>query len=345
MNFLKSKKILILILAVSLCFNAKIYSENSETQTEEIINQENNIILSNENETNNEIKLDSDKTEENNENIIQENNIISEQTQEIIEETPTVKNELPEKNQKEITATGVIITLVIFIIILSAIIFILRKIYLMIRNKSRKIQEKIKESKKEKLELKQKKSDDGKNIRGSKNDTASQNKGIKEIESSSSSEINSETTEEIVVNPEGRNRIVKNGFLGGKYIIDSKYDYFEYPRIGIARFISTLCKLFNIKFLENKRIKLSEIEGIYLTTRKWSSEEKIQTTTNKNRETRYVTKKHVQYDLTLMGDFGSLEFKFDNKNLRDKLCNDIEKLAEDLEIYDLVKSDTLEDLT
>jgi hypothetical protein len=112
------------------------------------------------------------------------------------------------------------------------------------------------------------------------------------------------------------------------YVIDSSKLVFTFPRSDMENSILAIITLqpyWNL--MRKKEVPLSDIENIYLDTKRWSTNEDVARGSNAKGGTKFkkVSKKHVLYRLNVTGAFGSANLPFLNRQKRDEVRNALEQ--------------------
>jgi hypothetical protein len=107
-----------------------------------------------------------------------------------------------------------------------------------------------------------------------------------------------------------------------KYKIDTETNYFIFPRSDIENSIFQIligAKYWNL--MRTKSVALSEIENIYIDTKRWQSKTLKQVGNYKDGKARHgnVTKKHVRFRINVTGSFGSANLSFLDRQKRDEV--------------------------
>jgi hypothetical protein len=107
-----------------------------------------------------------------------------------------------------------------------------------------------------------------------------------------------------------------------KYTINIEQNSFIFPRSDIENSIFQIligAKYWNL--MRTKSVSLSEIENIYIDTKRWETKTKKQVGNYKDGKARHgtVTKKHVRFRINVTGSFGSANLSFLDRQKRDEV--------------------------
>ena len=107
-----------------------------------------------------------------------------------------------------------------------------------------------------------------------------------------------------------------------KYTIDIENNHFIFPRSDIENSIFQIligAKYWNL--MRTNSVALSEIDNIYIDTKRWETKTRKQVGNYKDGKQRYgnVTKKHVRFRINVTGSFGSANLSFLDRQKRDEV--------------------------
>ena len=107
-----------------------------------------------------------------------------------------------------------------------------------------------------------------------------------------------------------------------KYIIDTKNNSFTFPRSDIENSIFAIligARYWNL--MRRKRVALTEIQNVYIDTKRWSTKHKVQSGNYKDGRARFRTdtKKHERFRINITGSFGSANLSFLDRQKRDEV--------------------------
>lgn len=113
-----------------------------------------------------------------------------------------------------------------------------------------------------------------------------------------------------------------------RYVVDPSKLVFTFPRSDMENSILAIIMLqpyWNL--MRKKTVQLSDIENIYLDTKRWSTTEDVASGSNAKGGTKFkkVSKKHVLYCLNIAGAFGSANLPFLSRQKRDEVRNALEQ--------------------
>ena len=76
----------------------------------------------------------------------------------------------------------------------------------------------------------------------------------------------------------------------------------------------------------------TEIENIYIDTKRWSTTRKVYNGRTASGKTKFKQKtvNHVSYDLNIVGTFGSAKLNFNDRQKRDEVRNALQQTAKKL---------------
>ncbi|HAW93168.1 MULTISPECIES: hypothetical protein [unclassified Arsukibacterium] len=113
-----------------------------------------------------------------------------------------------------------------------------------------------------------------------------------------------------------------------RYVIDPVKQVFIFPRSDMENSVFSIITLqpyWNL--MRRKTVPLSDIENIYLDTKRWSTSESVVTGNDAKGRTKFkkVNKKHVLFRLNVTGSFGSANLPFLSRQKRDEVRNALEQ--------------------
>lgn len=117
-------------------------------------------------------------------------------------------------------------------------------------------------------------------------------------------------------------------FANRRYIVDLESGLITFPRTDIANSILAIILLYPYwNLMRTKTIHASEIENLYLDTKRWTTSHKVSNGTTAGGKTKYKTetKKHVRYTINIAGTFGSANLQFLDRQKRDEVRNAIQQ--------------------
>ena len=129
-------------------------------------------------------------------------------------------------------------------------------------------------------------------------------------------------------------------FSNRRYIIDLNTGLVTFPRSDIENSILAIIFFYPYwNLMRTITINASDIENIYLDTKKWSTKHKIENGSNSEGSVKYKTelKNHVRYTLNITGTFGSANLQFLNRQKRDEVRNAIQQCVKQLKNKDIDK--------
>lgn len=117
-------------------------------------------------------------------------------------------------------------------------------------------------------------------------------------------------------------------FANRKYIVDLNTGMVTFPRSDIENSIVAIILLLPYwNLLRTITIKATEIENIYIDTRRWTTKYKVSSGTTSSGKSKYRTEtiNHIRYTLNIVGTFGSANLQFLDRQKRDEVRNAIEQ--------------------
>lgn len=117
-------------------------------------------------------------------------------------------------------------------------------------------------------------------------------------------------------------------FANRRYIIDLNTGLVTFPRSDIQNSILAIILLFPYwNLMRTLTINASQIENIYLDTKRWTTSHKKTSGYSDSGTPRYKTEttKNVRYTLNITGTFGSANLQFLNRQKRDEVRNALEQ--------------------
>ncbi len=112
------------------------------------------------------------------------------------------------------------------------------------------------------------------------------------------------------------------------YIVDLETGLITFPRSDIENSIMAIILLYPYwNLMRTMTINASEIENLYLDTKRWSTKHKVSNGTTAGGKTKYKTetKNHVRYTINIAGTFGSANLQFLDRQKRDEVRNAIQQ--------------------
>lgn len=107
-----------------------------------------------------------------------------------------------------------------------------------------------------------------------------------------------------------------------KYVIDHENKTFTFPRTDMENSIIAIILFFPyFNMMRRKTISFSEIDNFYLDTKRWSTDG-----VGKGSK----KKKHVRYNLNVVGSFGSANLEFLSRQKRDEVRNGIARAVKEV---------------
>lgn len=117
-------------------------------------------------------------------------------------------------------------------------------------------------------------------------------------------------------------------FANRRYVVDLESGLITFPRTDIENSILAIILLFPYwNLMRTKTIHASEIENLYLDTKRWTTSHKVSNGTTASGKTKYKTEtqKHVRYTINVVGTFGSANLQFLDRQKRDEVRNAIQQ--------------------
>jgi hypothetical protein len=117
-------------------------------------------------------------------------------------------------------------------------------------------------------------------------------------------------------------------FANRPYIIDLDSGSITFPRSDIENSIAAILLLFPYwNLMRTKTIHASDIENIYLDTKRWSTKHKTSNgmTASGKAKHKTGTQNHVRYTVNIVGTFGSANLAFLGRQKRDEVRNAIQQ--------------------
>ncbi len=113
-----------------------------------------------------------------------------------------------------------------------------------------------------------------------------------------------------------------------RYVIDLDTGLIIFPRSDMENSILAILLLFPYwNLMRTQTIHSSEIENVYIDTKRWSTKHKVvsgYTSKGKSRH-RTETKRHIRYTINITGTFGSANLPFVDRQKRDEVRNAIQQ--------------------
>lgn len=117
-------------------------------------------------------------------------------------------------------------------------------------------------------------------------------------------------------------------FSNRSYVIDLNTGMFTFPRSDMENSIIEIV-LFSPywNLMRTKAIHASEIENVFLDTKRWSTKRRILNgkTTNGSAKYKSETRNHIRYTINIAGTFGSANLQFRSRQKRDEVRNAIQQ--------------------
>jgi len=117
-----------------------------------------------------------------------------------------------------------------------------------------------------------------------------------------------------------------------RYVIDLETGLVTFPRSDMENSIFAVILLFPYwNLMRTMTVKSSEIENIYVDTKRWSTKHQklIGTTASGKSKYRTETKKHIRYTINITGTFGSANLQFLERQKRDEVRNAIQQCVKE----------------
>jgi len=109
-----------------------------------------------------------------------------------------------------------------------------------------------------------------------------------------------------------------------RYIVDLNTGMVTFPRSDMENSILAIILLFPYwNLMRTLTIHASDIENLYLDTKRWS-------TKSKNSKGKTKSKRHVRYTINIAGTFGSANLQFLNRQKRDEVRNAIQQCVKQI---------------
>ncbi len=106
-----------------------------------------------------------------------------------------------------------------------------------------------------------------------------------------------------------------------KYVIDLETGLITFPRSDMENSIFAIILLFPYwNLMRRMSVQASEIENIYIDTKRWSTKVNAVKGSHKS-----ITTRHVKYTINVVGTFGSANFQFLERQKRDEVRNAIQQ--------------------
>jgi len=117
-------------------------------------------------------------------------------------------------------------------------------------------------------------------------------------------------------------------FANRRYIIDLETGLITFPRSDMENSVLAIILMYPYwNLMRTQTINATEIENLYLDTKRWSTKFRVvsgHTSTGKPRY-RTQTTKHINYNINIVGIFGSAKLEFNERQKRDEARNAIQK--------------------
>ena len=113
-----------------------------------------------------------------------------------------------------------------------------------------------------------------------------------------------------------------------RYMIDLETGLVTFPRSDMENSIFAILLLFPYwNLMRTITIESSEIENIYVDTKRWTTKHKryIGVTVGGKSKYRTKTKKHIRYTINIAGTFGSANLQFLDRQKRDEVRNALQQ--------------------
>lgn len=113
-----------------------------------------------------------------------------------------------------------------------------------------------------------------------------------------------------------------------RYMIDLETGLVTFPRSDMENSIFAILLLFPYwNLMRTITIESSEIENIYVDTKRWTTKHKryIGVTAGGKSKYRTKTKKHIRYTINIAGTFGSANLQFLDRQKRDEVRNALQQ--------------------
>lgn len=113
-----------------------------------------------------------------------------------------------------------------------------------------------------------------------------------------------------------------------RYVADMKTGLITFPRSDMENSILAIILLLPYwNLMRTKTVQSSEIENIYIDTKRWSTrhQEYAGTTSTGKSKYRSETKRHARYTINITGTFGSANLQFLDRQKRDEVRNAIQQ--------------------
>jgi len=117
-------------------------------------------------------------------------------------------------------------------------------------------------------------------------------------------------------------------FANRRYIVDLESGLITFPRSDIENSIIAIILLYSYwNLMRTQTIHASDIENLYLDTERWTSTHRVVSGTTAKGKTRYrnKTERHVRYNITIAGTFGSASLMFTSRQKRDEVRNALQQ--------------------
>jgi len=118
-----------------------------------------------------------------------------------------------------------------------------------------------------------------------------------------------------------------------RYVIDLNTGLITFPRSDVENSILAIILMYPYwNLMRTKTIHASEIENIYLNTKRWSSKSRVANGTTSTGKMKYRTEttRHVNYTMNVVGRFGSANLLFLDRQKRDEVRNAIQKCVKSI---------------
>jgi len=118
-----------------------------------------------------------------------------------------------------------------------------------------------------------------------------------------------------------------------KYIIDFDRSTFTFPRTDIENSILEILigsRYWNL--MRTKTIQLSDIDNIYIDTKRWSTSYRKRVGNYKSGAAKYRTskKRHIRYTINITGSFGGANLSFLGRQKRDEVRSMLQGSVKDV---------------
>ena len=111
-----------------------------------------------------------------------------------------------------------------------------------------------------------------------------------------------------------------------RYIIDLETGHITFPRSDVENSLLAIIVLAPYwNRMRTKTIHASEVENIYIDSKKWSTKSKMPYGFTAKGKPKYKTIQNIRYNVNIVGTFGSANLVFQERQKRDEVRNAIQQ--------------------